>query len=88
MVIPNSIGTVFGMQFLRSDCRRKRGELLSGELLELSAFLVIVWHMYRIKSSPELSELIRAIVTGATLYFLAMIALQAYVLSSLIFMQV
>jgi len=62
--------------------------LLSEEHLELSAFIVVVWYTYRIRSSLEFSVLIRTIVTEATIYFLAMVALQAYVLLSLIFIEV
>jgi len=62
--------------------------VLSGELLELSAFLAIVWYTYRIRSSLKFSALIRTIVTEATIYFLAMVAMQTYVLLSLIFMEV
>ena len=56
--------------------------------LELSAFLVIVWHTYHNKTMLKFSALIRTIVAEATIYFLAMIALQMYVQLSLIFMKV
>jgi len=62
--------------------------LLSGELPEISAFLSIVWYTYHIRSSLKFSVLIRTIVTEATIYFLAMVAMQTYVLLSLIFMEV
>ena len=56
--------------------------------LELSAFLVIVWHTYRNKSMLEFSALARAIFAEATAYFLAMMVLQVYVQLSLHFMKV
>ena len=58
------------------------------ERLDISAFLVIVWYTYYHKSALKFSALIRTIVTEATIYFLAMIALQMYVQLSLNFMKV
>ena len=45
---------------------------------ELSAFIVIIWQICRHKSALKFSALIRTIVTEATVYFLAMVALQTY----------
>jgi len=50
---------------------------------ESSAFLVIAWYTYRNKSTLKFSALIRTMVTEATIYFLAMVALQTYVQLSL-----
>lgn len=50
---------------------------------ELSAFLVIVWYTYRNKSTLKFSALVRTMITEATIYFLAMVALQTYVQLSL-----
>ena len=56
--------------------------------LELSAFFIIVRYTYRNRGTLKFSALIRAMITEATIYFLAMIALQMYVQLSLIFMKV
>ena len=58
------------------------------EYSELSAFLVIVWYTYRNISTLKFSTIIRTIVTEATIYFLAMIAIQIYIELSLILMEV
>ena len=55
---------------------------------ELSAFLVIVWCTYREKSTLKFSALIRRIITEATIYFLAMVALQIYIQVSLVLTEV
>jgi len=57
--------------------------LTTGKRLESSAFLVIIWYTYRNKSTLKFSALIRTMVTEATIYFLAMVALQTYVQLSL-----
>ena len=59
-----------------------------GGRLELSAFLVIVQYTYRNKSTLKFSALIRTMVAEATMYFLAMIALQIYAQLSLVVMKV
>ena len=46
--------------------------------VELSAFIVIVWYICRDKTTLKFSALIRTIVTEATVYFLAMVAMQTY----------
>ena len=46
---------------------------------DLSAFLVIVRYTYRNKRALKFSALIRAIVADASIYFLAMVAMQIYV---------
>ena len=58
------------------------------EHLELSAFLVIVRYTYRNKRMLKFSALVRAIVAEASMYFLAMIAMQIYVQSSVSLMKV
>ena len=55
---------------------------------ELSAFLVIVRYTYRNKSTLRFSALIRTMVKDATIYFLAMVAMQTYVQLSLYLMEV
>lgn len=59
-----------------------------GKHLELSAFLVIVRYTYRNKRMLKFSALVRAIVAEASIYFLAMIAMQIYVQSSVSLMKV
>ena len=59
-----------------------------GERLELSAFLVVVQYTYRHKSTLKFSALIRTMIAEATIYFLAMTALQIYALLSLVVMKV
>ena len=54
-----------------------------GEHLELSAFLVIIWYTYCNQSSLVISGVIRTVVAEATIYFLAMLALQTYIQLSL-----
>jgi len=56
-----------------------------GSVFELSAFFVIVWCTY--KSTLRFSTLVRMIVAEATVHFLAMIAVQAYVQLSLSLME-
>ena len=46
-----------------------------GEHLDLSAFLVVIWCAYRIKSS----SLLRTIAADTTIYFLTMVAAQVYI---------
>ena len=58
------------------------------EHLELSAFLVICWYTYRNKTALKFSGLVRTIIAEATIYFLAMIAVQMYVQISLNLMEV
>ena len=50
---------------------------------DLSAFLVIAWYTYRNKRMLQFSVVIRAIIADASIYFIAMIALQIYVQLSL-----
>ena len=59
-----------------------------GKHLELSAFLVIAWCAYRNMSTLKLSVVIRTIVTEATIYFLAMVAMQIYVQISFVLTEV
>jgi len=61
--------------------------LIAGEHLELSAFLVIIRYTYHNKSMLKFSALIRTMVTEATIYFLAIVTMQTYVLLSLILME-
>lgn len=56
--------------------------------LELSVFLVIARYTYRNKSTLKFSALIRTIAAEATIYFLAMIAMQIYVQLALNLMEV
>ena len=46
--------------------------------MELSAFIVIVWCIYRLNRALKVSALISTIVTEATVYFLVMVAVQVY----------
>jgi len=59
-----------------------------GNQLEVSAFLVIVWYTYRNKSSLKFSALVRTIIADATMYFLAMVALQVYIQVSFVLTEV
>ena len=59
-----------------------------GGHLDLSAFLVIARYTIRNKSTLKFSALIRTIVADASMYFLAMIAMQTYVQLSLNLMEV
>ena len=59
-----------------------------GEHLDLSAFLVIARYTYRNKRALKLSALIRAIIAEASIYFIAMIAMQLYVQLSVSLTQV
>ena len=59
-----------------------------GGHLELSAFLVIVWYTILDKRMLKLSGLVRTIVAEATIYFIAMVAIQIYVQLSLNLMEV
>ena len=54
-----------------------------GEHPDLFAFLVIAWYTYRKKRMLQFSVVIRAIIGDASIYFIAMIALQIYVQLSL-----
>ena len=58
------------------------------EIIDLSAFLVVAWCAYRNMSTLKLSAVIRTIVAEATMYFLAMVALQMYVQLSFVLMKV
>ena len=60
-----------------SDCWRNF--LITRNNSELSAFLVVIWCAYRNVSTFKFSAVIRTIVAEATMYFLAMVALQVYV---------
>jgi len=51
---------------------------MRGLYTELSAFIVIVWNVYHLNRGLKFSALVRTIITEATVYFLAMIALQIY----------
>ena len=74
-LVPNSVGTTFGMWL-----RTLRGvSLIMNPYVELSAFLVIVFHTYRNKGSLKFSGLVFTVVTESTVYFLAMVAAQIYV---------
>ena len=55
---------------------------------ELSAFLVIAWYTILDKRMLKLSGLVRTIVAEATIYFIAMVAIQIYVQLSLNLMEV
>ena len=79
MLIPSSIGTAFGTCWIPSA----PSVFDHVEHLELSAFLVIVWYTYRYRVTLKFSVLARTIVAEATVYFLAMVALQVYVQLSL-----
>ena len=59
-----------------------------GEHLDLSAFLVIARYTYCNKRVLKFSALIRAIVAEASIYFIAMIAMQIYVQLSVSLTQV
>ena len=59
-----------------------------GEILELSAFLVIAWWVGRNMRTLRISAVIRTIVAEATIYFLAMVALQIYIQLSYVLMEV
>jgi len=73
----------------RSDCWLKIARIAdNGNYSEVSAFLVIVWYTYRNKSSLKLSALVRTIITDATIYFLAMVALQIYIQVSFVLTEV
>jgi len=61
----------------RSD--RQRRLLITGKHLDLSAFVVVAWCAYRHVNTLKFSVVIRTIVAEATIYFLAMVALQVYV---------
>ena len=50
-----------------------------GEHPDLFAFLVIAWYTYRKKRMLQFSVVIRAIIGDASIYFIAMIAMQLYV---------
>jgi len=56
--------------------------------LDLSAFLVVAWCTYRSLNTLKLSVVIRTIVAEATIYFLAMVAVQVYVQLSYILAEV
>ena len=71
-----------GGSFAATDFRESVTDR-AGKRLELSAFLVIVWYTYRNKSTLKFSALIRTMITEATIYFLAMVALQTSVQISL-----
>jgi len=58
-----------------------------GTAFELSAFLVILWYAYRNKGTLRVSALVRTIATEATVYFLAIVAVQTYVQLSLTLME-
>ena len=53
--------------------------LIARKYLDLSAFLIIAWCAYRIANSLQITVLIRTIVAEATIYLLAMVALQVYI---------
>ena len=55
---------------------------------ELSAFLIIIWYAYRNRGLFKLSALVRAIVTEASIYFLAMVTAQTCIQVSISFMGV
>ena len=59
-----------------------------GKHPDLSAFIVVAWCTLRNTSALKVSALIRTIATEATIYFLAMVALQVYSQLSLVFMEV
>jgi len=63
---------------------RWRRFLITRKHLEISAFLVVAWCAYRNVSTLKLSAVVRTIVAEATIYFLAMVALQIYVQLSFI----
>ena len=79
-LIPNTIGTVFGM-WLRTlvDTELQNILLTENSHAELSVFLVVVWYTYRNKGTLKFSALLRRFVAEAMVYFLAMVAAQIYV---------
>lgn len=52
--------------------------LTQNVLVELSAFIVIVWYTYRNRGMLKFSALIRTIAREATIYFLVMVVVQTY----------
>lgn len=84
-LVPNSIGCAFGalvVALVPVDRAKFRGLLITGEHLEISIFLVIVWYTYHNQGKFRFSALVRTIITEATIYFLVMSAMQTYVLIS------
>ena len=59
-----------------------------GKHLDVSAFLVVAWCTFRNTNMLKFSVVIRTIATEATIYFLAMVALQIYSQLSFVFMEV
>ena len=62
--------------------------LIAGKHLDVSAFLVIVWCVYRSTSAFKFSAVVRAIVMEGTVYFLAMLAVQIYIQLSFVVVEV
>ena len=60
-----------------SDCWRRF--LITRKHLELSAFVIVAWCAYRNVNTLKFSAVVRTIVAEATIYFLAMVALQIYI---------
>jgi len=60
-----------------SDCWRRL--LIKRKHIELSAFVVVAWCAYRNVNTLKFSAVVRTIVAEATIYFLAMVALQIYI---------
>ena len=58
------------------------------ERLDVPAFLAIIWYSCRNRGTLRFSALIRTIVTEATIYFFAIVAMQIYVQLSLNLMEV
>jgi len=55
---------------------KSRGSLVAGKTLELPAFLVVAWCASCNRGVLKFSAVIRTIVAEATIYFLAMVAVQ------------
>jgi len=89
-LVPNAIGTAFGEWVVPVSAAGVKSQrlLITGISLELSAFLVIGWCVSRNMRTLRISAVIRTIVAEATIYFLAMVALQIYIQLSYVLMEV
>ena len=83
---PISIGTAFGTWFHSFQLNAEIADYK--EHSDISAFLIIAQYTYRNKRMLKFSALVRAIVAEASIYFLAMLAMQIYVQLSVSLMQV
>ena len=84
MLIPSSIGTAFGTCWIPSA----PSVFDHVEHLELSAFLVIALYTYSNKRALKFSAVVSTIVSEATIYFLAMVAVQTFIQISMNVMEV